>query len=133
MAAHGGLSRTPLFCPSVAAFPCGMLVNVPLFYDQLAPGAGGGAGARAALEAHYAGARLVAVRPPGGSAQLRRGAFLAPHEAEGGNGLELWVWDNPGAGTLLLTARLDNLGKGAAGQAVQNLNLLLGLDECAGL
>mgnify|MGYP001228031359 CR=1 FL=1 len=64
---------------------------------------------------------------------LERGAFLAPEALNGSNGLELFVFANDARGTACLVARLDNLGKGASGAAVQNLNIALGLDEATGL
>ena len=64
---------------------------------------------------------------------LARGAFLEPTALNGSNGLELFVFGNDAKGTMVLVARLDNLGKGASGAAVQNLNIMLGLDESLGL
>ena len=64
---------------------------------------------------------------------LERGAFLEPEALNGSNGLELFVFANDARGTACLVARLDNLGKGASGAAVQNLNIMLGLDESLGL
>ena len=67
------------------------------------------------------------------AALLQRGAFLRPDALNGSNALQLFVFDNDSAGTALLVARLDTLGKGASGAAVQNLNLALGLAPDAGL
>lgn len=64
---------------------------------------------------------------------LERGAFLRPDSLADTNAMELFVFDNPEARQCVLCARLDNLGKGASGAAVQNLNLALGIDETAGL
>lgn len=132
MATHARLLRAPIFCPSIAAFPCGMLVNVPLHYSQLSAGIDGKA-VHAALTAHFGGEQFVRVHPLNSTDDLRRGAFLTAHTASGDNSLELFVWDNPAAGTCLITARLDNLGKGASGQAVQNMNILLNVPESTGL
>lgn len=92
----------------------------------------------AALEAHYAGSTFVTVMPFGlagavDAGLLARGAFLEPTALNGSNGLELFVFGNDAKGTMVLVARLDNLGKGASGAAVQNLNIMLGLDESLGL
>lgn len=64
---------------------------------------------------------------------LERGAFLSPDVLENTNKLQLFVFDNDEEGRAVLCARLDNLGKGASGAAVQNLNLSLGLEEATGL
>ena len=82
---------------------------------------------------HFAGARFVAVRPLNDATALRDGNFLEPEALNGTNRLEVFVFANDVARQALLVARLDNLGKGASGAAVQNLNLMLGLPEDAGL
>jgi len=69
----------------------------------------------------------------GNSDDLERGAFLRPESLANTNKMELFVYANDDAGQAVLCARLDNLGKGASGAAVQNMNLALGLDEAAGL
>ena len=84
------------------------------------------------------GSNFVKVMPRGLSGAtdanlLERGAFLEPEKLNGSNGLELFVFDNDARGTACLVARLDNLGKGASGAAVQNLNIMLGLGEDLGL
>jgi len=86
-----------------------------------------------ALVEHYAGERFVAVRPLNESSGLREGTFLEPEALNGTNRIELFVFANDDARQALLVARLDNLGKGASGAAVQNMNLMLGLPEDAGL
>jgi N-acetyl-gamma-glutamyl-phosphate reductase len=88
---------------------------------------------QAALAEHYAGERFVTVRPLNDHSALREGNFLEPEALNGSNRLELFVYANDAARQALLVARLDNLGKGASGAAVQNLNLMLGLPEDAGL
>ena len=113
-------------------FKCGMLVHVPLTRAQLAKAATV-ADVQAVLAERYTGERFVSVAPVGGGDRLRDGKFLDPRELNGTNQLELFVFGNDAAGQILLAARLDNLGKGASGAAVQNLNLMLGLDEAAGL
>lgn len=135
MRVHGLLAHAPLFSPAVGDFQRGMLVHVPL---QLAALAGGGraptgAQLHEACAAHFAAAPFVAVRPLNDLAAAREGTYLEPEALNGTNRLEVFVFANDAAGQALLVARLDNLGKGASGAAVQNLNLMLGLPEGAGL
>ena len=132
MAEYSGIGRKPIFCPAVGSFEQGMVVSVPLHYDQLAAGVTG-AKMHAALEAHYRGSRFVSVRELNGTEDLERGAFLRPDALNDTNELELSVYANDEYGMAWLVARLDNLGKGASGAAVQNMNLALGLDEDSGL
>jgi len=133
MAKWTGLQHEPLFCPSVGNFKQGMVVSVPIRMSQLAPGTTPGA-VHQALQERYTGSRFVSVadslNPDG---VLERGAFLRPDTVNDTNNLELFCFGNEGKGTLWLLARLDNLGKGASGACVQNLNLALGFDEAAGL
>jgi N-acetyl-gamma-glutamyl-phosphate reductase len=132
MRAHALLDLAPLFAPAVGYFRRGMLVHVPLQLAAL-PRQASGADLHAALAAHYAGERFVSVRPLNDATALREGAFLEPEALNGSNRMELFVFANDAARQALLVARLDNLGKGASGAAVQNLNLMLGLAEDAGL
>jgi len=132
MQQHALLAHPPLFSPAVGAFRQGMLVHVPLQTAML-PRAVGGAGIHAAYLEHYAGERFVTVQPLNDSAALREGTFLEPEALNGTNRLEIFVFANDTARQVLLVARLDNLGKGASGAAVQNLNLMLGLPEAAAL
>ena len=117
---YGGLSRRPIFVPSVGHFRQGMLVSVPLHLDTL-PGKPGGADLRAVLEARYRGRDYVRVTPAAADGKLE------PEALNGTNLLELTVYANEGHRQAVLVARLDNLGKGASGAAVQNLRLMLGL------
>ncbi len=116
---HSGLTRRPIFVPSVGHFRQGMLVSIPLHLDTL-PGRPTGADLRAALAAHYEGSETVRVIPGGASR-------LQPAELAGTDTLELHVFAEEAARQAVLVARLDNLGKGASGAAVQNLRLMLGL------
>lgn len=120
LARYGGLTRRPIFVPSVGNFRQGMLVSVPLHLDAL-PGRPTAADLEAALAAHYAGAELVRVVPSAGEARLE------PEALNGTDLLELRVFAHEPYGHALLLARLDNLGKGASGAAVQNIRLMLGL------
>jgi N-acetyl-gamma-glutamyl-phosphate reductase len=132
MQTHGLLDRPPVFSPSVGNFRRGMLVSVPLQASQL-PGCPTGAQLHAAYVEHYAGEAFVSVRPLNDKAALRDGAFLEPEDLNGTNRLEVFVFANDAQQQAMVIARLDNLGKGASGAAVQNLNLMLGLPEGAGL
>lgn len=122
--AHAGLSRPPVFVPSVGPFAQGMAVAVHL--ADL--GSGGIARAEEVLRAAYAGARFVAVVDAASHAPR-----VNPQALNGTNRLELSVHGNPATGAAVLIAVLDNLGKGASGAAVQNLNLMLGCDPGTGL
>ena len=122
---YGGLTRRPIFVPSVGHYLKGMLVSIPLHLDTL-PGKPSGGDLGAALEAHYAGCDLVRVVP--GSADGK----LAPEALNDTDRLELRVYCNEKYRQAVLVARLDNLGKGASGAAVQNIALMLGLHTGVG-
>ncbi|MBP6898590.1 MAG: N-acetyl-gamma-glutamyl-phosphate reductase [Burkholderiaceae bacterium] len=129
MAAHTGLIHAPAFMPVVANFYKGLAVSVPLHFSQLAAGTDGAALQRA-LAAHYAGQRFVTVKPLADPATLESG-FFDVQACNDSNQAELFVFANDQQA--LLIARLDNLGKGASGAAVQCMNIHLGLDEGLGL
>ncbi len=116
---YGGLSRRPIFVPSVGHFLKGMLVSIPLHLDTL-PGQPSGDDLRAALEARYAGCDLVHVVAFAGNGKLE------PEALNDTDRLELTVHANDKYRQAVLVARLDNLGKGASGAAVQNIALMLG-------
>ena len=117
---YGRLARRPIFVPSVGNFRQGMLVQVALHLDLLnhrpTPD-----DLEAALAARYAGSEFVSVVPaePGGK--------IEPEALNDSNRLELRVYGNVARGQAVLVARLDNLGKGASGAAVQNIRLMLGI------
>jgi N-acetyl-gamma-glutamyl-phosphate reductase len=121
---HSGLTRRPLFTPAVGNFVQGMLVQLPLHLDTL-PGKPSAAKLEAALAKHYAGSAWVQVMPMTDDRKLDAVALANT------NRLELRVFANDanadGFAHAVLIARLDNLGKGASGAAVQNLKLMLGL------
>lgn len=121
---YSGLKRRPIFVPSVGNFRQGMLVSVPLHLDTL-PGAPSAGDIQAALEAHYRDAALVRVVPAEESAKLN--GRLDALALNGTDKLELYVFANDAERQAVLVARLDNLGKGAAGAAVQNIKLMLGV------
>ena len=135
MSRWSGLARPPVFSPSVGDFAQGMVVTIPLHLSQLRLGGKPATEALAgALRAHYAGEPGVRVfSGEAAEAKLERGTFLRPDALNGTNALELFVFGDDASGTAMLLARLDNLGKGASGAAVQNMNLVLGLPELAGL
>ena len=127
MARYAGLVREPQFLPAVGPFRCGMRVQVPL---PAGVPAGDGARVHEVLADRYAGEPFVRVAPrPGPAADERT---LDPRACNDTNRIDLHVFPHP-SGHVLLAAILDNLGKGASGAAIQNLNLMLGLGEGAGL
>ena len=123
MAAQTGLASPPAFCPVVGDFPCGMEVTVPVFARDLR-------GSRADVEAALAGAY-----PRGGVVHFdgsgSEDGFLSASAFAGRDDLQVTLHGN--AERLLLVSRFDNLGKGASGAAIQNMNLALGLPETEGL
>jgi N-acetyl-gamma-glutamyl-phosphate reductase len=120
--AYGGLTARPLFVPSVGHFAQGMLVSIPVFLAQL-PGSPSAARLVQAYGDYYAGAGNVVVRPGLWAEDLR------PEALNDTDRLEIFVAANEAHGHAVLIARLDNLGKGASGAAVQNLRLMLGLGD----
>ena len=121
MQTYGQLNVAPLFSPSVGRFPQGMIVQVPLHLAALAEGTTLET-IHAALKAHYAGQSIVEV------VSLEESAALARVDAEelaGKDTMKLFVFGTKGGAHVNLVALLDNLGKGASGAAVQNLDLML--------
>jgi N-acetyl-gamma-glutamyl-phosphate reductase len=121
---YAKLARRPIFVPSVGHFRQGMLVSVPLHLDLLT-GRPVGADLHAALAAHYRGAAQVRVLPPEPDGKLE------PEALNGTDLMDLRVYANAVRRQAVLVARLDNLGKGASGAAVQNISLMLGLAAAA--
>jgi N-acetyl-gamma-glutamyl-phosphate reductase len=115
-----GLSRRPIFAPAVGHYRQGMLVSVPLHLDTL-HGKPTGADLHAVLEARYRGCEFVRVTDPSADGKLE------PQALNETDLLELTVHANEKHRQAVLVARLDNLGKGASGAAVQNLRLMLGV------
>ena len=122
---YSGLTRRPLFVPSVGHFPQGMLVSVPLHLDTL-PGTPSLDDLHGALAEHFAGSQLVTVFDEVNDPDMSQGRISA-ETLENTDKLELRVYGNTKHGQAVLVARLDNLGKGASGAAVQNIQLMLGL------
>jgi N-acetyl-gamma-glutamyl-phosphate reductase len=121
---YSGLTTRPIFVPSVGTFRQGMLVSVPLHLDAL-PGKPDVADLSAALAAHYKTAEFVTV--VSADALKAEGGKLEPESLNDTNRLELRVFGNAKHRQAVLVAKLDNLGKGASGAAVQNLKLMLGV------
>jgi N-acetyl-gamma-glutamyl-phosphate reductase len=119
--AHTGITRRPIFTPSVGNFAQGMLVQLPLHLDTL-PGKPTAADLHAAYAKHYAGSQWVTAEPP------TENGKLDPLALNNTNKLEIRVFGNEEFHQAVVVARLDNLGKGASGAAVQNLKLMLGLE-----
>jgi N-acetyl-gamma-glutamyl-phosphate reductase len=129
MTAQAGLTIPPIFAPAVANTYRGMLVEVPLHLSQLASGTTV-TQVHAAIADAYAGSPLVSVASLADSAAM--GGVTIEHVGDTDR-LALFVFANPDTGHLRLVATLDNLGKGASGAAVQNLNIMAGLPETEGL
>ena len=129
MMRYGGLAPPPIFTPAVGPFAQGMLVMLPLDAEQMTKKADPAAVWKIYAD-YYRGERFVRVmRPDGGDAL--DGGYLGATALNGTNRLEIFVFGD--GGRLLIVSRLDNLGKGASGQAVQCMNILLGRDEALGL
>jgi N-acetyl-gamma-glutamyl-phosphate reductase len=123
---YSHLTRRPIFVPSVSHYRQGMLVSVPLHLDTL-PGKPDGATLHAALAKRYAGSKYVSVMPADHAAF--KSGKLEPEALNETNKLELYVFASDKHRQAVLVARLDNLGKGASGAAVQNMRLMLGIAD----
>ncbi|WFL78016.1 N-acetyl-gamma-glutamyl-phosphate reductase [Altererythrobacter arenosus] len=128
MRKYAGLTHEPVFSPSVIPAMRGMVVDVPLPLAAMKVSATGGE-LHAALSAFYSGSEIVSVH----SLADQPGELLLSTDAAAWDGLELFVFGAADGAQARLIARLDNLGKGASGAAVQSLNLMCGLPETAGL
>ena len=129
MMVQSGLKLKPLFQPILGNFYKGLSVSVPLPLSHLKAGASAEA-VHAALAAHYAAERFVRVMPLNDAATLEDG-FFDVQACNNTNRVDVFVFAN--SDQIMLMARLDNLGKGASGAAVQSMNLHLGVDEGMGL
>jgi len=126
MQKYTGLTRRPIFVPSVADYAQGMIDSIPLHLDLLKGGVTP-ADLEAVLVKRYAGSGVVRV------VTAEANGKLEPEALNGTNGLEIRVYGNEKRGHAVLVARYDNLGKGASGAAVQNLGLMLGVPVSADL
>jgi N-acetyl-gamma-glutamyl-phosphate reductase len=122
---YSHLTRRPIFVPSVGNYRQGMLVSVPLHLDTL-PGKPDGTALHAALAKRYADSKYVSVKP---LSDPTKNGKLEPEALNETNMLELYVFASEKHRQAVLVARLDNLGKGASGAAVQNMRLMLGLSD----
>lgn len=129
MQAVSGLTYKPMFNPMVCDYFSGMVVSVPL-QTRMLPKAVTAQEVHEMYEKHYTGANMVEVMPLM-SADEQKSFFLASNTLSGKNKLQVFVFGNDEQ--MLLCARLDNLGKGASGAAVQCLNIMMGIDETTGL
>ncbi len=129
---HSELAAPPLFVPAVGDFEQGMLVQVPLPLWTL-DNPPSGAAIHQAIADYYQEEAFVQVMPLGDPTLLRDGAFLDAMAMNGTNVVQVFVFANDTTHEVLLVARLDNLGKGASGAAIQNLNIMLGFPEALGL
>lgn len=127
MTKHAGLAHAPLFAPAVGRYAQGMIVEVPLPLWDL-PARPRLKDVHEALRAAYEGERFVEVAPRDDAEKIKT---LDPEGLNGTNRMKLFVFGHDEEARVV--ALLDNLGKGASGAAVQNMNLMLGLDEGAGL
>jgi N-acetyl-gamma-glutamyl-phosphate reductase len=129
MKAHTGLATLPIFMPIVGDFYKGLAVSVPLHFSQLVPGSTGQS-LHGVFEKRYAGEPFIRVMPLSDPTTLEDG-FFDVQACNDTNRVDIFVFANDTQALLL--ARLDNLGKGASGAAVQSMNVHLGLDEGLGL
>ena len=129
MVAHTGLTVSPVFMPVVSNFYKGLAVTVPLQFSQLPAGASA-AGVHETLSRYYSGERFVRVMPLNDAETIASGGFDV-QACNDTNRVDIFVFG--GSEQALLIARLDNLGKGASGAAVQSMNVHLGVDEGLGL
>ncbi|MDC7220447.1 MAG: N-acetyl-gamma-glutamyl-phosphate reductase [Spirochaetales bacterium] len=130
MAGLCGLSKAPLFTPMVGPFYKGMVVTTPLFFSAL-NGVSSAADLHSCLTDHYAGEKFVRVMPLADQSDFIDGLFFHPQGCNDTNRLDLFVYGNETQAVVV--SRLDNLGKGASGAAVQNMNIMLGFPEDRGL
>ncbi len=126
---YTGLKHRPLFVPSVGRYAQGMIVQVPLQLSAM-PSQPTPSEVHAVLVDYYAGRRFVTVASLEDTSAISR---LQPEALNDTNELRLHVFGNEAQGQVVLMGLLDNLGKGASGMAVQNMNIMLGLDEATGL
>ncbi len=125
MTAISKLERTPIFCPMICDYKCGMVVSIPLFKNMLAKDMSID-NVREILKEHYDGKPFVKVRDAGYSENM-----IGANNFEGRDDMEIEV--NGNEDRIVITSRFDNLGKGASGAAIQCMNLATGTDETKGL
>jgi N-acetyl-gamma-glutamyl-phosphate reductase len=124
---YTGVSRDVIFQPAVGNFAQGMLTSVPLHLTQFKPGTNASL-IHQAISTWYHSSRFLSVAP---LESIERAAAIDPEALNNTNDMRLHVFANEARGHVVLMAIYDNLGKGASGAAVQNLNLMIGADEAA--
>jgi len=129
MTKYAGLARPPIFAPTVVNVYNGEIISIPLVVSYLKKGLSA-ADIRAVLAEYYAGEQFVKVMPYPPDDFLKNG-FMTFSDCNGTNNLDIFVFGNKER--ILLSSRFDNLGKGASGAAIQNMNIVLGLPENTGL
>jgi N-acetyl-gamma-glutamyl-phosphate reductase len=129
MTKFAGLTRSPVFAPTVVNVHSGEVISIPLIADYLKKQLSA-AEIREALADYYAEELFIKVMPYPADNYLKNG-YLTFTDCNGTNNLEIFVFGNKDR--ILLSARYDNLGKGASGAAVQNMNIMLGIEESTGL
>ena len=125
MVAISALKRTPVFCPMICDYKCGMVVSIPLFIDMLNKNITAD-DIRNTLQEHYCGSEFVKVRDKGYTENM-----IGANNFSGRDDMEIEV--NGNDERIVITSRFDNLGKGASGAAIQCMNLAMGIDEKTGL
>lgn len=130
MMVHTGLRAKPIFLPIVSNFYKGLAITVPLHLSQLAAGSSAEK-IQQVFEQRYAGERFMRVMPLRDTSALDNGGYFDVQANNDTNRVDLFVFANDSQ--VVLIARLDNLGKGASGAAVQAMNVHLGVDEGLGL
>ena len=129
MTRYSGLAQPPLFAPTVVNVYSGEIISIPLVASHLKKRLSA-EGIRKVLADYYAGEQFIKVLPYPADRFLKNG-FLTFTDCNDTNNLEIFVFGNDDR--ILISARYDNLGKGASGAAVQNMNIILGLPETTGL
>ena len=127
---RSGLEKYPIFVPSVGKFFRGMTVSIPLYLDTLSSGTSL-RDVHETLKKFYLNQKFVRVESLGDSSNLR--SFLNPESLNTTNIMKIFIFANQDKTQLVITAVFDNLGKGASGQAIQCLNIMLDAEESAGL
>ena len=126
------LDNSPVFCPSVGSFPQGMAVSVPLHYDWFSSKVKG-KDIFELFKDNYSSDALININALNSKNQLTDNGFLSPEVLIGTNFIDISIFSNDKTGQIWLISRLDNLGKGASGAALQNMNLRFGFDENLGV
>ena len=132
MTRYAMLDRPPIFMPSVGSFYAGMLVHLPLHAALLARSVSAG-DIRDVYAARFGDSPFIRMGAPQAGDPQVAAMMLDAAALAGRDHMEIFVFANDDESQFWLTARLDNLGKGASGAAVQNMNIALGLDETAAL